>query len=200
MGVENRRKSSAIELDVNKMDRLGRFYWVLIGFLVAIIIVLLVLLVGSLDNKQNPIEEEQTPHTQVTQPSEKILTVKSVEEQGNMIVVYTNYCQIKYPYAFADLINVEAINSNEKTSLLFTVLLDGKKMNIYELTFGGEGSISVGEITLIPGQAPVNVYATFYESGTDLNEDMRIAFFAAQETFNDVAASLGENMNFVPAT
>ena len=184
------------------MDRLGKFYWMLIGFLLAIIIVLLVVLVGNLD-KQSTMGGEYTPQNQVTQPGDlgkSALIIKNVEEQGDMIVVNTSYCQVKYPYAFSDMIQVEAINSDEKTALLFTVLLNGQKANIYELTFGGEGVIPVGEITLTPGQAPVSVYATFYEHDVGLSEELRIAFFAAQETFNDVATSLGENMNFVPAS
>ena len=81
--------------------------------------------------------------------------------------------------------------------MLFTAYLNGTKMKLYELSFGDQSGMKVGTLTF--GQNSVDVCATIYEPIPGQDEGSRIAFIAAQETFNDVALSLLENANFVPA-
>lgn len=180
------------------MDRFGKFYWMLIGFLLAVIIVLLVLLAGGLD-KGPSVEAGQTPGTQATESSSVRLTINNIEAQGDVVVVSTNYCQLKYPYAFSDLIKVEAVNDGQKTALLFTAFIDGQSRKIYELVFNGQTDMFIGSLTLMPGQPPVNVHGMIYQPESGWSNDARIAFIAAQETFHDVVMSLRNNMYFTPA-
>ena len=199
MGVENRRKSSVKETDVYKVNRIRKFYWMLVGFLLAVIVVLLVLLIGNLNNMQNSTEPGQTPSTQPSETGENHWTIYSISEQGSQVVVTTNFCQLKYPYAFSDLIKVEAITEGNTMSLQFSAIIDGESHKLYVLTLGGQGDLFVCSLTVTPGQAPIRVHGTLYQPGPELSEDGRFAFVAAQETFHDVVVSLQENMSFMPA-
>ena len=189
------------------MDKVGKYMWIIIAVLLAVILFLLILLVGNLEKARQPVIQEE-PGTSVSTPTSEpsgpnqndvpgSLTIGSITEQGDVVIVNTNYCQIKYPYAFSDLVQVEAINQGERSVLLFTAYLNGSKVKLYELSFGDQGGMKVG--TLSFGQNAVDVHATIYEPIPGQDEGSRIAFIAAQETFNDVASSLLDNANFVPA-
>ena len=185
------------------MYRYGKLNWIVIAALLAVIVVLLVLLIGNLEKPQPPVDQDKNPSTEVTQPSEPQeihLEIEKVEEQADVVVVTTNYCEIKYPYAFSDLVKVEAVNDDGIMSLLFVAQIEESKIKLYELFLGGEKGMHIGSLTLSQGQGPVDVYAVIYEADANVNADNRITFIAAQETFNDVMVSLMENENFVPAT
>ena len=184
------------------MNQSGRMNWILIAVLLVIILGLLVTLLLVIENGREPARPdspsttESTPDAQ-TGTSEQ-LEIERIEEQGDSVVVITNFCRVKYPYAFSDLVQVEQINSDEKVALRFYAVINGKRMDLYELVFGGEGNLQVGALIRPYVLEPMLVYAEIFSEPSDLKEDERIAFIAARETFDDVVNSLQENELFVP--
>lgn len=184
------------------MNQSGKMNWILIAVLLAIILGLLVTLLLIVDNGQGPEQPESPSATESTpnNPTENTqqLEILRIEEQGESVVVITNLCRVKYPYAFSDLIQVEQINSDEKVALRFYAVINGKRAELYELAFGGQGNLQVGALMRPNVAEPMLVYAEIFAAPSDLKEDERIAFIAAQETFNDVVNSLQDNEMFVP--
>lgn len=148
-----------------------------------------------------PTEQTQavTAAAAATEPQPAVLTVDSIKEQGDTVVVSTSYCQLKYPFAFADLIEVEAVNEQDRAELIFSVKLDLSAYKLFSVTFGGSEGILLGTMDIPGADAPVEVYAALYQLDDALGDNFASTFNAAQESFNDVALSLTENEGFTPA-
>lgn len=177
------------------MNQYGKINWILIAVLAAIIVVLAAALLINGNNPEKPAAPGETSSTTQTLPSDA-LVIESVIERGEEVVVTTNYCTVTFPYAFSDLVKVEAVNTKDKIALQFFALIDGVDHKLYELNFGGEGTMKIGYLHF--AQRMVNVYGTVYTPDSSLTGDNRLAFIAAQETFNEVAFSLTENEHFTP--
>lgn len=132
-------------------------------------------------------------------PAVPSLAVDSVQEDGDMMVVNTPYFQLRYPFAFADLIQVEAVINGDAEELVFSAKLDLSEYRLFSLSFGGTGDILLGTMELPERQEPVQVYATLYRIDETLSSDFVNTFNAAQECFNDVMVSLVECEGFTPA-
>ena len=152
---------------------------------------------------------ETIPTTQATEAVETTqapteaemleLAVEGIEEQNDMMVVSTTFAQVKYPYAFADLIQVKAVNEETVASLEFTALISGKEYPLFALRFGADEGIILGSLTVEGESAPRTVAAEFYSADEAALGNQVNTFHAVQECFNDVVASLGENKNFSSA-
>lgn len=141
-----------------------------------------------------------TETTAATQAPEKPqLTIDSIVEQGDMMVVTTSFCVVKYPFAFADLIQVEAVNNGETGELVFSAKLDLSEYRLFSISFGGSGDIPLGTMVLPGREEPAEVCATLYQIDESLSADFVNTFNAAQECFNDVMFSLMECEGFTPA-
>lgn len=126
------------------------------------------------------------------------LTVLSTEEQGDMMVVTTSFGQVKYPFAFGDLIQVKAVTDGGVAALEFSALISGEEYPAYAIRFGSGEGIVLGTLE-VPGEAEVRmVSAEIYPADAALG-DKANTFYAVQESFNDVVASLSENQGFVKA-
>lgn len=125
------------------------------------------------------------------------LTVDSIEEQGDAVIVTTSYGTVKYPYAFSDVIAVSTENEENSARLIFSVLIGTEEFPSYTLIFNGTEGILIGSVAIGGENSAVPVYVEFHEAG-NLGEEMAGTFNAVQETFNDVLTSLCENGNFVP--
>lgn len=144
-----------------------------------------------------PAQTEPAPVE--TEPEKVILTVEGTEEQADLVLVKTSFCNVKYPFAFADLIRVKAQDEGNVATLEFSACITDVEYPMYVLRFGGSEGILLGTLT-IPGEAaPREVYAEFCQADTAALGDHVGTFYAAQETFNDVVASLAENGGFTPA-
>ena len=130
---------------------------------------------------------------------ELLLRVDSIEEQGDMMVVNTPFFQVKYPFAFADLIQVETMDDGQVAELVFSAKLDLSAYRLFSITFGGTGEIPLGTMVLPGREEAVEVYATLYQIDETLSSDFVNTFNAAQECFNDVMFSLMECEGFTPA-
>lgn len=176
----------------------------------AAILALMLILMAGCGNTEAAEETTQVPKTtapavvvETTAPTEALekvqLAVDSIEEQGDLMIVNTPFCTLKYPFAFADLIQVEALNSGDAQELVFSAKLDLSAYRLFSIAFGGSGDILLGTMMLPYGEAPVEVYATLYQIDETLSADFVNTFNAAQECFNDVMVSLMENEGFMPA-
>lgn len=127
----------------------------------------------------------------------KELTVGELTRQGEMMVGQTSYLNFEFPYAFSDLIGVDAINQGNQTALAFFARIDGKERPLYTIWFNGNEGEGAGTLDLRDGEKPVLVTVVFYKPGTELSEDAQTTYYATQETVNDVLASMQKDNNFV---
>lgn len=123
-----------------------------------------------------------------TQRIGKNLSILSITESGDWVTVKTSYITFKYPFAFSDIIEVEAFNDELTSQLRFYSEIDGKRILNYSINFNSEEGIPCGTIK---GKIPVSVM--FKEAPKKLSDEWRSTYDAVQETFNDVLKSMEEN-------
>lgn len=177
---------------------------VVLGVVLVLLIVLLVCLgsgkkpgVAVPDSTESIVTAPaQTTPTEETLPKMKELLVESVEEQEDIVLVNTTYVTVNYPYAFSDIVSVEAQTFEDSAVLEFGAIIHDTTHKAYALFFNGEEGMPVGTL-LLDGETYV-VTAQFYDA-SGISEDSMITFYAAQETFNDVVNSLSENEGFTAA-
>ena len=182
---------------------------VLLTCVVAVLLGVLIWLLATRDSVPTPDSTEGTTvpthsaetsqPTEPTEPEEAIpLEIVSVVEQGDRVVVTTTYGVVQYPFAFSDLIRVEAENNDSRSTLAFSLVMGETAYPVYALHFGGSEGMVLGTVTLENGTS-VGVYGEFAQFPESLPEADTVTYNAVQETFNDIVASLGENENFTPA-
>lgn len=160
--------------------------------------VLLIAALVYLNHNQNQTPKETVPGTTegsvagVTSQVKQLL-VENVTEQGDTVIVTTTYGTVKYPYAFSDLISVEAETFETHAVLKFSAEIEGEKHKLYTLIFNGEEGMPVG--TLLMDGESYTVTALFHDAA-GISDDNMVTFYAAQEAFNDVVNSLSENEGF----
>jgi hypothetical protein len=70
---------------------------------------------------------------------------------------------------------------------------------MFALGFGGSEGTLLGTVDVDKTAMDVPVWLIFYTEDPDMDPDSRSSFYAAQESVNDVVASLTENEGFTPA-
>lgn len=125
--------------------------------------------------------------------SEDGLSIMSITENGEWRVLDTTYGKLRYPFAFSDIIEVEAFNEGALSELRFYAKIEGKKMLNYTIHFNDNEGIACGTLKL-KDEIPVSV--VFEDAPEGLKEDWLSTFYAVQETFNDVLKSMEENKKF----
>lgn len=172
------------------------------GVLGVVLAVLIVMLIGM---NRDTAPEEQIPGTTAgsvptttaaAEPKMKELLVESVTEEGAAVFVKTTYGMVQYPYAFSDLISVEAATFEDYAVLDFCATLEDTAVKLYTLMFNTGEGIPVGTL-LVDGETFV-VTAQFHDA-IGIGNDSMVTFYAVQETFNDVVNSLSENEGFTAA-
>lgn len=176
--------------------------------MLAALLAMLLIMLSACGGKEAAEQTTQGPETTAPsmeastateEPEKTQLAVDSIEEQGDTMMVNTPFCVLKYPFAFADLIQIEALNNGDAAELVFSANLDLSAYRLFTLTFGGSGDILLGTMMLPDREEAVEVYATLYQIDETLSADFVNTFNAAQECFNDVVVSLMENEGFTPA-
>ncbi len=121
------------------------------------------------------------------------LSITSVKEDGDWIIVNTSYMTLRYPFAFSDIIEVEAYNDESVSQLRFFSNLDDKRILNYVIYFNSDQGIPCGTLKL-NGEIPVSV--ELKEVPKKLSKEWISTYYAVQETFNDVLKSMEENKNY----
>lgn len=127
----------------------------------------------------------------------KELTVNAVLEQENQVRVQTSYGTVCFPFAFSDVIQVEAKNLGSAAALCFYAKIDGDTHKLLTLWFNRDEHIPIGSL-LVDGKE-VSVTAELFDVPFGLDQGERNTFLAAQECFNDIVVSLYEIEGFTPA-
>lgn len=127
------------------------------------------------------------------------LSVEEITEEGDMVALSTTYGELRYPFAFSDLIRVEAENTQSSAALKFFAEISGAEYPLFTLSFHGEEGAVIGSMPIPDAGEPVPVCVEIYGLEAELDESDQITFYAVQETVNDVLASLMEIEGFVPA-
>lgn len=146
------------------------------------------------------VEPEKETPVELPEPEEEalVLTVLSVENEGDFMVVDTTFGQVKYPFAFSDLIEIEAVNEENLAALVFLARIGDHTYPLFTVSFGDCEGIPLGTL-MLPDEEIRNVsvqFATVEE--TELGDNLN-SYYAAQEVFNDVIVSLEENAHFTAA-
>lgn len=126
----------------------------------------------------------------------KELVIQSTTEQEDTVIVSTTYGTLRYPFAFSDIMVVEAKTFEDYAMLEFRAVIDDAEFMLYALYFNGKEGIPVGTL-----QVDGNIYVITSQLYTEENisDDDMVTFYAAQETCNDVLSSLAENQGFTAA-
>ena len=143
------------------------------------------------------VHEPNDALTLPTQPSHPALQLVERRENGDMIELVTTYCTLRFPYAFSDLVVQEITDQDGRIAIDFYAALGGERYPVYTVLFSGGGNIPLG--TLQVDDVTFEVSANFHEDTANLQGDDMVSFCAAQETFNDIWASLEANENFTSA-
>lgn len=139
-----------------------------------------------------PVEE--TPAVESIVPAEEeslpVLSILSETVEGESVVVETSYCTVKYPFAFSDVVKVEAVEGGEYTALRFFAVTGSGEHPAFDLEFFGGSGTELGSMEIEGGTARVSV--SFHEP-EGFGEGEESTFYAVQEIFNDVLQSLAES-------
>lgn len=154
----------------------------------AVVLVLMIVVLAVLLKNQGPGLN--------TDSQMKELNIQSITEQEDTMVVLTTYGTVKYPFAFSDILSVEAKNFDSYASLEFSVLIDEKSVLLYALLFNGTEGMPVGTLQ-VDGET-YEVTSQLYDA-EDVSDDDMVTIYAVQETFNDVLSSLSENSGYTAA-
>ncbi len=131
--------------------------------------------------------------TQNVQSENNGLSIMSLKEDGEWIVLNTSFLTLRYPFAFSDIIEAEAYNDESGSQLRFYSVLDEKKVLNFIIHFNSNEGVLCGTLKL---EQDIPVTVEFEEFPKKLSDDWQSTFYAVQETFNDVLDSMKDNDNF----
>ena len=184
-------KNGVVKHCSKKSRRLMIFCVILLAVLIALLAVVVILQRNAAHNTPS-MPAASSPD--IGYEGEMLsLLVESVEEQGDVVVVKTTYCTLEYPFAFSDLIRIEADGFGNYAQMVFSAFVGEEEVKLYTLYFNRAVGIPLGNLTVdgVEYTVTAEIHDLVYA-----NEDNRLTYQAAQETFNDVAMSLEKNGNF----
>lgn len=182
-----------------KKTKRGFPVWIVLVLVVCVAAAAVVLIHGGIpgmpgNDPTGSAETSGATETPTETTPETLLQILSSEEQGEYVVVTTNYCTVRYPFAFSDLIRVAA-ESGDREALTFSVLIGDTAVDMFAIYFDDSGAIDLGSVTVDEDGQIRALTADIWTVPDILDEDGRNTYLAAQESFNDVVASLAENEN-----
>ncbi len=121
------------------------------------------------------------------------LSIMSLTEEGEWMALETTYGVFRYPFAFSDVIEVEAFNEGGASQLRFYTKIEGRKIKNYTVHYNDNEGTACG-ILKMKEEIPVSVVFESYPES--LPGDWLSTFNAVQETFNDILKSMMEDKNF----
>ena len=166
--------------------------WIMV--IVALTLVLLTLVLIAVLGGNHGVKD---PTISTSDHPIKTLTIESIEEQGSNMNISTTYGILKYPFAFEDLLQVEAENQQSWTALHFSMKLKGTQYPVYSIFFNAEGGDTFGIIDLGGEWKDIPMTVVFHQAPAGSDREFIATFYAVQETFNDVISSMEENENMI---
>lgn len=199
----NHEKNKDCKEDPEKKEKKPDGKTLLIAAAAVVMIVLGLVTVFSGDGE---LPEDQTGSTgpsvtqtqPQTQPADE-LTMEEPEEQDGQMVLRTSFGVLRYPFAFSDLLQPELAQDTDRQGIAFSARISGELYPVFTIWFGGHEGLMLGELVLPESGKTVGVYAEMSETPEELTGGALASFYAAQECFNDVSASLMETEGFTPA-
>lgn len=161
----------------------------------SVVLIALIIVACCLGGKDDSSNDGNVPGGDGPLPA---LTIDQIEEQGETVKIDTSYMDMKYPFAFSDLIHVRANDGEAIKKLEFFTVLEGNEYRLFDIILGGSEGIRLGDVKVPDRSATVPVFAKLYTEGEDLADELKRSYAAAQECFNDVAQSLHENEGYSP--
>ena len=164
-----------------------------IAVTLAICAIMMTLMITSCKKGNDDIKD---PAEAVVMPE---LKIEATSESGSWIVVETTYGELRYPYAFSELISVNATSSKDSAQLQFVSEINGADVVVYTIYYNEEIGSKLGEFDLGGEIGKVSVSVVFETASDSIPEEWLTTFYATQETFNDVLASISEDIRFTEA-
>lgn len=123
------------------------------------------------------------------------------ETVSDVVEIKTNYGTLSYPIGFEEIVTFEESDNDGVQSYEFSAVLNDEQIKVYTISFSQDVREDLGELLgTIDGDdgETVNVYFAPVEDivNDKMSEDDQNTVYAAQETVNDVIASLHENKSF----
>lgn len=187
--------------EANNGRKLSKKTLIIICCALVLVLVTLIVVACQLSKNNKQDNSGQGSNTQQTSgdntdqtdgPMEMV--IHSIEEQSGVVCVTTSYCTFTYPYAFSDIVSVEAVNDGDRVGLAFSAYIKDSYEPMYNLWINGDQGVLAGNLTVEGQTYPLNL--EIIEHRADLEEDYLSTFFAAQETLNDVLQSMQANGSF----
>lgn len=149
---------------------------------------------GDKDNNDDPADTSVTVSTALPE-----LKIESVSESGSWVIVETTYGEVRYPYAFSEVMSVNAISNDNSAQLQFATKIESTDVVVYTIYYNEEIGSKLGEFDLGGETGKVSVSVLFESASSSIPEDWLTTFYATQETFNDVLGSMCEDVRFTAA-
>ena len=154
--------------------------------------------------KNNTSESNQTNNNENSAdsaPSKSESTAELNKPENNDVDVETPYCTMTIPFAFSDLVSVDHQQKEANDSYVFSAVLDDRKVPVYTISFAPDGIETQGDRFGTLKGKDGTVQVTFQANDPDetLDEEALEAFYTAQETINDVFASIQATPGFTAA-
>lgn len=153
--------------------------------LLAFVLVVIAAIVGF-GIGHSTVQDDITTNPQ----TEEGLSILSVTESGEWVNVKTSFITFRYPFAFSDIIELEAFNEGSSSQLRIYSKLDGQRILNYIVHFNDNEGLLCGTLKL---KEVIPVSVEFKEVPKKLPAEWVSTFSAVQETFNDVLKSMEEN-------
>lgn len=168
---------------------------IVLMLLICIVLVVLSVVITAYVTTQSSTTENVSE--KVVQEDIK-LQILSTDEDDESIIVETTYGKFSYPRAFMDVISVETAVDSEDECLKFISEIDGNPTVLFTIFYDSNKGVHCGQ-QVLPNDKEVNVSVVFEDAPEQISDDWKTTFYAAQEIFNDVIASMEEDGRFTVA-
>lgn len=119
----------------------------------------------------------------------------NVVQEAEDIKIETPYGDLSFPYGFEEIVTWENETEGTADRFVFYAVLDSSKIKVYTISFSTEATSDEGDLLgEIQESSGSLVYVYFLpEDGIvndEMSNDQKNTVYAAQETVNDVIASM----------
>ena len=156
--------------------------------ILALTLMATMLLCAGCSHKSGPDAPAASDPEETTRPA----------SENEDVQIETSYADLEIPYAFSDLVSVERVEGENFDSYVFSANLEDRSVEVYAINFVRGEDAMPGEYfgTLKTADGDVQVTFTAADPDESLQGEDLEAFYSAQETINDVFASIQATEGF----